>query len=86
VHCKVLKKLYFFLKVSAMQQHGRFIHQLTLSARWYLPVVGKVELVQPHAAQDMLRQLLSLLGLQQDHIMLKSQTQSRAFSQQEKKR
>jgi hypothetical protein len=29
-----------------------------------MPVVGEVDLVQPHAAQDMLWQLLSLLCLQ----------------------
>jgi hypothetical protein len=31
--------------------------------RRYLPVVGEVDLVQPHAAQDVLRQLLNLLCL-----------------------
>lgn len=46
--------------------------------RRYLPVVGKIQLVQPHAAQHMLRYLFSLLCLHQDYTMLKVQN----FSQQ----
>jgi hypothetical protein len=47
--------------------------------RRYLPVVGKVELVQPHAAQNMLWQILSLLRLHQDHTMFEFQTFSQGL-------